>query len=137
MQAMSDDARAIVQGFLDAIGKGEPLDPLATPDMKAWTVSAGDTPREKFFGGCQLLSVIFNGSLRYQIDALTVQDDRAVAEVSSHGTLMNGDAYKNNHAFIFKIRDGLIASVAEYMNMQTVSEKIVPLMQEVMGKQAN
>jgi ketosteroid isomerase-like protein len=104
--------------------------------MKAWTVNAGDTPKEKFFGGCKLLAVIFDGSLRYTIDELTLQDDRAVAEVRSHGTTIKGEEFNNVHVFIFRLEEGKVASVAEFMNQQAVSETIVPLMQEVMSKQS-
>jgi len=130
---MNEPVRQLIQGFLDAIGRGGPLDDMITPDMKAWTVTSGDTEKARFLGAVMLLAGIFDGSLRYHIDALTVQEDRAVAEVTSHGTLPDGTPFANVHAFIFRIRDGRIASVAEFMNQFLVAEKLMPLLQAALA----
>ena len=127
---MSDSARQLIQKFFQAIGQGNPLDELITGEMRAWTVSSGETDRQRFLGGVKLLGAIIGGSLRYDIDALTVQEDRAVAEVTSRGTLPDGAPFTNVHAFIFRICDGRIASVAEFMNQWVVEEKIAPLIQK-------
>lgn len=130
---MNEPVRQLIQGFLDAIGRGDPLDDMITPDMKVWTVTAGDTDKARFLGAVKLLATIFGGGLRYNIDALTVQEDRAVAEVTSHGTLPDGAPFSNVHAFIFRVRDGRIASVAEFMNQFEVKEKLAPLMQAALA----
>lgn len=130
---MTEQTRQLIQAFFAAIGRGDSLAELITEDMGAWTVSSGKTDRERFLGGVKLLGAIFGGSLRYDIDALTVQEDRAVAEVTSHGTLPDGAPFSNVHAFIFRIRDGRIASVAEFMNQLVVEEKIAPLIQQALG----
>lgn len=131
---MHEQVRQLVQGFLDAIGRGDPLDDLITADMKVWTVSAGSSDRARFLGAMKALAAIFDGRLRYHIDALTVQEDRAVAEVSSCGTLPDGEPFNNVHAFIFRIRDGRIASMAEFTNQLLVNDKIVPLLQAALNK---
>jgi hypothetical protein len=70
---MNESEQQLIQVFLDKIGRGDPLDDLITPDLRAWTVTSGDTEQAKFLGGVKLLANIFGGSLRYTIDALTVQ----------------------------------------------------------------
>lgn len=131
---MRQAVEQLVQDFLDAIGRGEPLDALITDDLEAWTVSSGETDKARFLGGCALLAGIFGGSLRYEVNALTVEDDRAAAEVTSRGTLPGGEAFRNDHVFVFRVRDGRVARVAEFMNQVIVNEKIVPLMQAAMDK---
>jgi ketosteroid isomerase-like protein len=131
---MSEKNKQLVRDFFKAIAAGELPDALAAPDMMAWTVSSGDTDRARFQGGVKLLAAIFGGTLVYTVDVLTAEDDRVAAEVRSHGTLVSGEPFENSHVFLFRIRDGRIAWVAEFMNQFTVRDKIVPLMQAAMAR---
>jgi hypothetical protein len=76
-----------------------------------------------------LQSLFEGGGLRYGVDSLTAEDDRVAAEVRAHGKLKNGEDYRNTYVFIFRIRSGRIASVAEHCNSIVVREKIMPLLQ--------
>ncbi len=129
---MTDDNHQRVRDFLAALERGELPDALVTPDMSAWTLTSGDTDKERFAGGVKVLSAIFGGTLVYHIDALTAEEDRVVAEVRSEGTLISGEAFGNVHVFSFRIRDGRIAHVAEFMNPVAVQEKLVPLLTQLM-----
>lgn len=124
----------IVREFFAALSSGKLPDHMLTEDMKAWTLTSGDTDKARFQGGVKLLASIFGGTLEYHIDALTAEEDRVLAEVRSSGTLVNGEDFSNVHVFSFRIYDGRIASVAEFMNPVIVSEKIVPLIQAAMAK---
>ena len=131
---MTDERiRKLIRDFFDAIARGDLPEELVTPDMTAWTVSSGETEKAKFHGGVKLLASIFDGTLVYEIDALTAEGDRVAAEVRSHGTLNNGEPFGNDHVFLFRIRDGRIARVAEFMNQMTVNEKLMPLFQIAMA----
>lgn len=130
---MSQDNHQLVREFFIAISSGNLPDEMLTDDMTAWTATSGETSRARFQGGVKMLAEIFGGTLVYTIDVLTAEEDRVVAEVQSHGTLINGDPFHNIHVFIFRIKNGHIASVAEHMNQFTVREKIVPLMQALMA----
>ena len=81
-----------------------------------------------------MLASIFGGTLTYHIDSLTAEEDRVVADAHSSGTLVNGEPFSNTHMFMFRIRDGRIAFMAEYMNQFIVRDKIVPLLQAAMTK---
>ncbi len=133
---MSTSNHALVREFFKVIAAGELPETMVTDDMTAWTVTSGTFDKARFQGGVKLLAAIFGGTLVYTIDALTAEDDRVSAEVRSHGTLVNGDPFENTHVFLFRIRDGRIARVAEYMNPMIVQEKIVPLMQAAMSKRS-
>jgi ketosteroid isomerase-like protein len=134
---MSRTNHQLVQDFFTAIAKGELPDNLVTVDMTFWSVNSGSSDRARFHGGVKILASIFGGTLTYIVDSLTAEEARVVAQVRSEGTLNTGEAFQNNHVFIFRLRDGLIASVAEFMNQFVVREKIVPLMQAAMAKAAD
>ena len=129
---MNNDKRQLIEAFFAALGKGDDLGPYITADMTAWIVSSGDTDRAKFLQGVKFLAQIFNGSLTYHIDALTSEEDRVAAEVTSTGILSNGEDFRNDHVFLFRLRDGKVAWMGEFMNQLVVNEKIVPLLQAAM-----
>lgn len=131
---MTGARQQLIRDFFDAIAAGNLPDEIVTPDMSFWSVTSGTSDRARFHGGVRMLAAIFAGTLTYVIDALTSEEDRVVAEVRSHGTLPDGEPFSNDHVFLFRIRDGRIARVSEYMNQFVVREKIVPLMQAAMAR---
>lgn len=131
---MTRENHELVRKFFAALGKGQLPDDLLTPDMTMWTLTSGSSDKARFQGGVQMLAGIFGGTLVYTIDALTAEEDRVAAEVRSHGTLVSGEPFHNNHVFTFRIRDGRIAAVSEYMNQTVVREKIMPLLQSALAR---
>ena len=78
-----------------------------------------------------LLGRMLAEPLKFTIDAITAEDDRAIAEVRSQGRLVDGNEYANTYVFAFRFRDGRIASVAEHYDALVVHEKLVPLMRQL------
>lgn len=122
----------LARDFLAALAAGQIPDELVTEDLGAWTLTSGDMEGAKFRGAAGLLAGVFQGSLRYDIDALTAEDDRVVAEARSSGTLPDGAAFANHHVFTFRVRDGRVAWVGEYMNPIIVQEQLLPHLQAAM-----
>jgi ketosteroid isomerase-like protein len=118
----------LVRDFLNALSSGDLPDSLFTDDMTAWTTTSGVSAKAKYQGGVKLLQSLFQGGLSYSADSLTAEDDRVTAEVQGRGRLKNGVDYHNTYVFVFRIRDGRIASVAEHCNPMIVHEKIMPLL---------
>jgi ketosteroid isomerase-like protein len=133
---MTNGNHQIVREFFSALASGNLPDSLLTADMTAWTTTSGTSPREKYQAGMKLLQALFEGGLAYTIDSLTAEDDRVAAEVRSRGKLLNGQDFHNTYVFMFRIRDGRIASVAEHFNPAPVREQIEPLMRAAMAKRA-
>jgi uncharacterized protein len=133
---MTQSSHQLVRDFFAALASGNLPDELLTPDMTAWTTTSGKSDKARFQGGVRMLASIFSGSLSYSIDSLTAEDDRVAAEVQSRGKLVTGEDFHNTHVFMFRIRDGRIASVAEHMNAFIVREKLAPLLQAEMAKAA-
>lgn len=118
----------MIRHFLDGISQGAVADELLAPDMTFWSISSGPADKKTFQGGINLLSRAAKGSIRYEIISLTAEDNRVVAEVTSSGTLVNGEKMTNNHVFLFRLENEKIASCAEYMNQSVVQGTLLPLM---------
>lgn len=133
----TEELHRIARAFITALPTGELPDNIIDPDMTVWTVSSGATvDKARFLGAIALLSKISNGSIDYAIQQLTAEQDRVIAEVQSSGTLVNGESIENRHVFIFTIKAGRVLALREYMNPVPVREKIAPLMQEFMARNA-
>jgi ketosteroid isomerase-like protein len=134
-KTMSNPNHQLVRDFFTAIARGELPDELVTPDLNVWTQTSGDNDRARFAGGVKLLSAAFGGTLNYHIESLTAEEDRVAAEVKGCGTL-NGEPYENVQMFLFRIRDGRIASAKEHMNQELVRQRVVPAIQALMARQS-
>jgi uncharacterized protein len=124
-------AHQIVDAFFAAVAAGELPDSLLTPDMKGWITTQGSMDKAAYQQVIRLLAQMTAGPLDFTIDSITAQDDRVVAEVHSQGTLINGEDYANTYVFVFRVRGGKIASVAEHFNALIVQEKLIPLMADL------
>ena len=124
--------RSIIERFMSGISVGKVDDELLTDDMTFWSINSGESDRARFAGGIALLAKAGSHAISYQITSLISEGDRAVAEVASSGTLINGEPIANTHVFIFEFLDGRIARVKEFMNLFVVKEKIAPVMQTLL-----
>lgn len=129
-ETMADRERIyqIARDYCAAVTRGELPDELLTPDMTAW-ISAG-TVMEKagYQYAIKLLAEMLVEPLIFTIQSLTADEDRVVVEATSKGTLVNGEQYEQTYVFVIRVRDGRIASVAEYYNALVAKEKLMPLM---------
>lgn len=105
----------VVRDFLNALSRGELKEEMLTPDMSGGTVLSGTVDRKTHQPAFELLSRLFKGELAITIHSPTSEDDRAVTEFSSDGTLLTGAVYYNDYLFLFRIRDGQAARVSEYL----------------------
>lgn len=132
---MTKSTHQIVRDFFAAMSGGTLSHDLLTEDVTVWTTtSGGGSDRDRYIGGTRMLQSIFDGGLAYTIDSITAEDDRAIAEVRAHGTLVNGEEYSNRYVFIFHIRGGRISSLAEHFNPDPIAKQIMPLMMVAMEK---
>ncbi len=131
---MSHENHKLARAYFDAVSSGHLPDSLLTPDMTAWTTMAGSTDKASYQGMVSMLGKMCARPPIFTIKALTAEEDRVVAEAESEATLINGEAYRNTYVFVFRVRDGRIASVAEHFNALIVTEKLVPLMKSILAK---
>lgn len=126
----------MVHAFFAAVTAGELPDELLTPDMTGWATTQGTMDKASYQRLIRILAAICSRPLAFTIDSITAEEDRVVAEVRSQGTLIDGADYQNTYVFVFRIRGGRIASVAEHFNALIVQEKMIPLVQRLQGSGA-
>jgi uncharacterized protein len=126
---MPESNYELVRRFFAALSGNSVTDELFTEDMSAWTTSSGRSAKPRYLGGIAMLRSLFPAGLTYAIDSLTAEDDRVAAEAQSCGTLASGTVFRNSYLFLFCIRGGRIASIAEHFNPDPVRELIMPLLQ--------
>ncbi|HTZ69283.1 MAG TPA: nuclear transport factor 2 family protein [Acetobacteraceae bacterium] len=131
---MTQANHAIVHEFFAALSRGSLPSDLLAPDMTAWTALSGTSDLARFRAGIELLASLFAEPFRYTVDSLTAEEDRVAAEVRAAGTLIGGEHYGNRYVFMFRIREGKIASVAEHTNVVLVREKLAPLLAAAMAR---
>jgi ketosteroid isomerase-like protein len=121
----------LVHEFFDAVTAGELPDALLTEDMTGWITTGGTMDKPSYQGLIRILALMCAEPIRFTVDSITAEQDRAVAEVRSSATLVNGEPYAQTYIYVFRIRDGRIASVAEHYNALISEEKLIPLMKEL------
>jgi ketosteroid isomerase-like protein len=128
---VTDANKQLARAYFAAVTAGELPDDLLTPDMSAWTTTQGPLDKAAYQGLVKLLARMCARPLAFTIDSLTAEEDRVVAEARSEGVLVDGQAYANTYIFVFRIRDGRIAAIAEHFNALVVQEKLIPVMQSL------
>lgn len=134
---MANDNSDTARAFLEALPRGKLTSDLLTEDFTAWTTSSGQMSSDKFRGGTEMLAAIFSNPMQIEIDAVTAEDDRVVVEAASYGLLVDGEEYRNRYVFVFRMRDGKVASFAEHNNPFVVQQKLVPLIHTAIAKRGD
>jgi ketosteroid isomerase-like protein len=133
---MSETNKGLARAYFAAVTAGELPDDLLTPDMTAWTTTQGTMDKATYQGLIRLLARMCAKPLAFTIDALTAEGERVVAEARSEGLLIDGQPYGNTYVFVFKVRDGRIAWIAEHYNALIVTEKLIPVMKLLEARDA-
>ena len=127
------ESHALVRAFFAAVASGDLPEDLLAPDMTGWTTTQGEMSKADYQRVIRLLARITAEPLAFTIDAITAEEDRAVAEVRSRGRLVDGTDYANTYVFAFRLREGRIARVAEHFNALIVEEKMMPAVRATMA----
>jgi ketosteroid isomerase-like protein len=119
----------IVRKFINAMSDGNITDELVTADFTVWIVGAEQAvDKESYVNGIANLPKVFPNKLAFTIHSLTAEDERVVAEFSGDGTTTDGKLYRNNYLYLFKIRDGRVYFLAEYLNIDEMRGVLLPAM---------
>lgn len=121
----------LVRAYFDSVSAGDLPESLLTENMTAWLTNEGQKTRQEYQAAIRLLARMCAEPIQVTIDAITAEEDRAVAEARSKATLINGELYEMTYVFSFRIRDGRIASIAEHYNPLVVQQKLFPLMAQL------
>jgi len=125
---MNDQRYDLALAYFAAVTAGELPDELLTDDFTAWTTTQGSISRQAYQHAIGLLRRMCASPIAFEIDALTAEADRVVAEARSRATLIDGSVYRNTYVFSFRIHEGRIAWIAEHFNALVVQERLYPVM---------
>jgi ketosteroid isomerase-like protein len=126
---MSEDNHAIVRSFIQAMSDGTIDETLVTDDFKVWILGTpGLVEKEAYAAGIALLPRVFPDKLAFTIHSLTAEEDRVVAQFSGLGTTREGKVYRNDYLYLFRIRDGKVCFLAEYLDLDAMRGTLIPAM---------
>lgn len=135
MTTQTNEARDVLQGYLDALVAGD-LERIAdsfTADA-TWSLH-GSLPLSGVRRGrgdivdflVSAGSLYEPGTQSFTFGDITAEGDRAVLEWCVRGTASaTGKAYDNEYCGVFVIRDGRIGEVREYLDSQHAADTLFP-----------
>ena len=120
--------RQLTQHIFAELAKSNPrpfVDAMAE-DFR-WTMFGGSKWAKTYEGKAAVLNELFP-ALRRKIDRITTIAHRFIADedcvaVQARGanTTKGGVAYNNNYCFVFRLAEGKLAEVTEYMDTELVT----------------
>lgn len=136
MSSTTDTTRTVVADYVRALQTGDAaaLRAAFTPDA-TWTLP-GDLPVSGTWIGPEGILDDFLRRLMERLDPaagveqelhrIVADGDVAVAEWTSSARSLAGVAYRNDYAVVFRVRDGRIAAVTEYTDLDHMRRVLFP-----------
>ena len=132
---MSTDASAnkdLVRDYFRRVSAGDPdVHEMLSPDITWWV------PQSSPLGGTHegkeaVLALMGSGvdlydadtPMEIEIEQLVAEGDTVCAQLVISATTASGEPYRNHYHFVFRIRDGGIVAVKEYVDTLYVQEKL-------------
>jgi ketosteroid isomerase-like protein len=123
------DNKQLMQHIFEELAKGnsKPLVESMHDDFR-WTVS-GKTKWSRTYEGKRAVLTELFGTLRSRLGDKIVttarrfiaEDDLVVVEARGSNTTREGRPYNNEYCFIFRIEDGKLREVTEYMDTELIT----------------
>ena len=118
----TDASKQVVTRFLELFSSGavEQTMAMMTDDATWWV--AGTMPISGTYDKAAFTKLLggvletCTGPIRITPRAFTAEGDRVALEAESYTQTRNGRTYNNLYHFLFKVRDGKIAAVKEYLD---------------------
>lgn len=120
--------KAIISNFLEVIGQGDVAAIRAAYAEDGYCQTMGNTLISGKFGREQVAAAAgrifdaFPNGVRFDVVNMTAEDDRVAVEAVSHGDHVSGAHYSNHYHFFFRLRDGKITELREFMDTELVTD---------------
>jgi ketosteroid isomerase-like protein len=125
-----EENKAIVRDYFRRVGAGDPEIPSLFADDVTWWV-----PRSSPLGGVHrgkaaVLALMSQGVDLYQpplsveIEEMVAERDWVCVQLVIEAKSAAGLPYRNDYHFAFRLRDGQIAAVREYVDTQYAAETL-------------
>src|SRR5204862_7006779 len=110
----------------ERVARGDPSVPDAFTDDITWWVPPGSDLAGLYEGKEAVLGLFARGialysakdPFRVRVDELIAESDTVCAQVVIDARTAAGREYRNHYHFVFKLRDGKIRGVKEYVDTQ-------------------
>ena len=124
--------KALVQDYFDKMSSGDPtISELLTEDVTWWVPQS--SPLAGLHEGRQaVLTLMGSGGDLYDADApmrvtleeMVAEGDAVCVQTVISATTARGEPYHNHYHFFFRVRDGRIAAVKEYVDTLYVQKML-------------
>ena len=121
--------KQLMQQIFEELAKGNSRSFVESmADDFCWTVT-GTTKWSKTYQGKQAVLTELFGTLRGMIDGpiktsahrIIAEGDHVVVEARGHNTTKAGKPYNNHYCFVFRLEDGKLREVTEYLDTELVT----------------
>jgi ketosteroid isomerase-like protein len=127
-----ESRKQLIQTFFSTLSAGEYAEAFANvADDVVWWVPgnlpfSGNKSKAEYMAIVQRIRDGFPAGFTLTVTGVTAEGDKVAAEVVSSGTHRNGRAYNNHYHFLFRLRDGRIVEVKEYMDTLHLAQLLAP-----------
>ena len=129
--SVADNKRLLETIFSQlALGNSRPFVEAMADDF-SWTVTGTTKWSKKYAGKAVVLSELFgtlssrmNGRIKTIPDRFIAEDDHVVVEAHGSNTTKSGKPYNNRYCFVFRVSDGKLKEVTEYLDTELVSSTL-------------
>ena len=116
--------RRLIEDYFRKVGAGDPSLPEALSDDVVWWVPPGSDMAGLYEGKPAVLEMFAKGiglysqtdPMRVTVEELVAEGETVCAQVVIEAKTAGGRDYRNHYHFVFKIRDGKIRAVKEYVD---------------------
>jgi ketosteroid isomerase-like protein len=124
--------KEIVRRYFDAMRRGDPSLPDFLSDDVTWWVPASSEMGGTHEGKQAVLGLMAGGTdlydtstpMRVEIEAMVAEDDRVCVQMTLEARSARGEDYRNHYHFAFRLREGRICEVREYLDTLYAQEKL-------------
>jgi uncharacterized protein len=126
----TEETKALVQRYFDAMRTGSPALADLLADDVTWWVPPSSPLGGLHEGRAKVLALmaqgvgLYDGPLAITIESLIAEGDRAAVQVVIDGRTAKGEPYHNFYHFAFRVRDGKIRAVREYVDTLYAQQKL-------------
>lgn len=120
---INENKRVVLElARLTSAGKYSETAALMADEVEHWMQGFGMVTKQQVGQIVTRFLSHFKGPLQLDVVGLTAEGDRVAAEIRSRAELLDGQIYENTYHILYRIREGKIFAVREYLDSKYVAE---------------
>jgi uncharacterized protein len=129
--SVADNKKLLESIFSElSVGNSRPFVEAMADDF-SWTVTGTTKWSKKYEGKSVVLGELFgtltsrmDGRIKTIADRFIGEDDLVVVEAHGSNTTKSGKPYNNRYCFVFRVSEGKLKEVTEYLDTELVSSAL-------------